>query len=159
MKKIAEKIPIWVRSAVIGAIAFGAGFVTNYYVDYRDNYVEALNANYAQFDRASEDIRETLRIFADISRGERPKTGEDVSSLQMKLLVAVGNVEDLSRRVDGSSSFLRTYQNAAVNLHNAAEEVSGPLNGKVMVDAVNDFLVAENEVRDTVLQEYNSFLW
>lgn len=159
MMAIAEKIPGWVRSAVIGTVAFAAGFVTNYYVDYRNNYVEALNANYAQFDKASEDIRETLKIFADISRGVKPKSDNDVTALQMKLLVAVGKVEDLSRRVDGGPTFVRTYQDAAVNLRNAAETVNGPLNGKVMVDAVNDFLLAENQVRDSVLQEYNSFLW
>ena len=159
MIEIAEKIPSWLRGAVFGAIAFGAGFVTNYYVDYRNNYVEALNINYAHFDTASEDIRETLRIFADISRGEKSKTDDDVAALQMKLLVAVGKVEDLSRRLDSGSTFVRKYQDAAVNLRNAAETVTGPLDGKVMVDAVNDFLLAENQVRDSVLREYNSFLW
>lgn len=156
---LAAKIPGWFRNAALGTLAFAAGFVTNYYVDYRNTYVAALNSNYEHFDKASQDIRNTLRVFADVSRGNKLKSDEYVADLQMKLLEAVGKVEDLSRRVDGGSQFVRSYQDAAVNLRNAAEMLEGPLNGKVMVDAVNDFLLAENRVRDTVLQEYNSFLW
>ncbi|WP_448115902.1 hypothetical protein [Mesorhizobium amorphae] len=156
---LADKIPVWLKAAIISTISFGAGFVTNYYVDYRNNYVIALNTNYDQFDKASEDIRNTLKIFADIAKGDKPRTDEDVSSLQMKLLKAVGQVEDLSRRVDGGSLFVKNYQDAAVNLNNAAQKIKGPSNGKEMVLAVNDFLLAESNVRDAVLKESNSFLW
>jgi hypothetical protein len=54
---------------------------------------------------------------------------------------------------------VKNYQDAAIKLRNAAEEVQGPANGKVMVLAANDFLLAENEVRDAVLNESTSFLW
>jgi hypothetical protein len=57
-----EKIPGWMKSALVGAIAFIAGFVTNYYVDYRNNYVSALNTNYDQFDKASQDLSNSLKF-------------------------------------------------------------------------------------------------
>ena len=125
MNAIADKIPRWAISGVVGVIVFAAGFVTNYYVDYRSQYVEALNANYEQFDKASEDIRETLKVFADIARGDKPKSSDNLNALQMELLVAVGKVEDLSRRVDGGATFVKVYQDAAVNLRNAAERSRG----------------------------------
>jgi hypothetical protein len=155
-----EKIPGWMKSALVGAIAFIAGFVTNYYVDYRNNYVSALNTNYDQFDKASQDLSNSLKVFADISDGQKAKRPEDVDKLEKQLIVALSKVEDLSRRIDDNrSGFVKNYQDAAIKLRNAAEEVQGPANGKVMVLAANDFLLAENEVRDAVLNESTSFLW
>jgi hypothetical protein len=152
-------IPNWVWSGAIAVIAFAAGFVTNYYISYRANYLTALGANYEQFDTSTAEIRQSLKIFADIARGERAKTAQDVTDLQMRLLNAVSKAEDLSRRINTEASFIQSYETAAVNLQAASSEINGPKNGKGLVLAVNDYLGAEKGLRDAVLKEYNSFVW
>jgi hypothetical protein len=159
MKAAINSVPNWVWSGMIAIIAFAAGFVTNYYISYRGNYLSALNVNYDQFDATTAEIRDSLKVFADIAGGERKKKPEDSTALQLRLLNAVGKVEDLSRRIDNSADFIKNYQTAAVKLKSASDEITGPANGKALVLAVNDYLLAEREVRNAVLREYNSFIW
>lgn len=159
MNKVLGSIPTWIWSGMIAVIAFAAGFVTNYYISYRSNYLSALNANYEQFDTSAAEVRQSLKTFADIANGQKKKTEQDAAEIQMRLLTAVTKAEDLSRRINTDTSFIRSYETAAVNLKAATATVSGPIDGKGLVLAVNDYLVAEKGVRDAVLKEYNAFIW
>ena len=149
----------WIWTVAASVIAFGAGFVTNYYVAYRGNYLTALNANYEQFDASAAEVKTTLKVFGDISQGVRQKSPEDTEKLQQQLLTALTKAEDLSRRVRSADRPIKDFGDAAVHLQSASEEVTGPADAKKLVEAVDAYLVAEQNVRTVVLKEYNAFLW
>lgn len=137
---------------------FAGGFVTNYYVDYRGSYVTSLNANYEHFTSQSDEIMSILREFALVANGEATKSADNVAELERRLLAAVSTVEDLSRRLQGGSSIVSDYNQAALGLRSAAMQLEGPGNGKIMLKAAEDYLLAERSVRDAVLSE-TSEVW
>jgi hypothetical protein len=99
-----------------------------------------------------------LRLFAEIAKGTKNKAPADVVQLQTRLLKAVSVAEDLERRL-GKDAVSSSYQRAAVELKKASDKVTGPLDAKPLVNAVNDYLVAEKKLRDTAVEEHTSFLF
>lgn len=149
---------IWVWSLTLGFISFSGGFIASYYQQYRSSYLDGLRKNYEQFQETSQKIDDSLKIFSDVARGLKTKTPDEVEILRNKLLRSVDNVRELSRRIDGTLSVARNYEDAIVKLADAADEVTGPFNGKSLVEAVNDYYLAQQSVEAAVIKEDTKFL-
>ncbi|MEY9100466.1 hypothetical protein ABIA24_003375 [Sinorhizobium fredii] len=135
------------------------GWFANQYMEYRTVYKEALTANYQQFTEATAQIEDSLKQLADVAQGERPKSEEDLEQLQMRLLKALNAAEDLERRMSASSPAVDVYRTATIQLKQASDRITGPLDAKPLVEAVNSYLLAEKMVRDSVIKEHNAFLF
>ncbi|MBY3260383.1 hypothetical protein HFO15_01710 [Rhizobium laguerreae] len=142
-----------------GLVLLGSvgGWFANQYMDYRSAYREALSANYQAFNSASSEIQESLREFADIARGTKKKSPDDVKQLQTRLLKALGAASDLQRRLDNLQG-LAEYETATINLKHASDKITGPVDAKPLVVAVSDYLIAEKHLRDAVFKESNAFV-
>lgn len=135
------------------------GWFANQYMEYRTVYKEALTANYQQFTEATAQLEDSLKQFADVAKGDRTKSESDVAQLQMRLLKALNAAEDIERRMNASSPAVEEYRTATIQLKQASDGVTGPLDAKPLVEAVNSYLLAEKLVRDSVIREHNSFLF
>lgn len=156
MEKITN-LPEWLRNGIFVVVGGAMGWFASQYMDYRSAYRESLETNYESFNEVAKEIEQSLRLFADVTRGVREKSTEDVEQLQLKLLNAVTVADDLHRRIRADESVLRNFRSAAVEVQRASELVTGPIDGRQMVSAVSDFLVAEQDLRDVVIAERNSF--
>ncbi|MBX5148499.1 hypothetical protein [Rhizobium lentis] len=154
-----ESFKNYVRAGVAALVVLGpvGGWFANQYMDYRTAYREALSANYQAFNSASADIQESLREFADIARGTKTKSPDDVRQLQSRLLKALGAAADLQRRLNNLQG-LAEYEAASVNLKHASDKITGPADAKPLVIAVSDYLMAEKHLRDAVFKESNAFV-
>ncbi len=140
---------------------FGAaliGWFANQYMSHRTELKTALNQNYEQFDVASDQVKDSLRLFSEIAVGKKAKSQDDVALLQQRLVKAVDIAQDLQRRL-GNDDLATGYAHAAVRLKKASDTVTGPLDAKPLVEAVSDYLVAEKTVRDAIVREHNSFMF
>jgi hypothetical protein len=99
-----------------------------------------------------------LKIFADVAKGKRTKTDDDVAELQIKLIKAVGTAEDLGRRLKEQAE-VRAFKVAAMNLKVASDKATGPLDSKDLVKAADDYFFAESELRDRVVKQHNSLFF
>ncbi|KAB0571078.1 hypothetical protein [Brucella pituitosa] len=160
MGKIASLVKrhIWVWSLVLGFISFGGGFVASYYQQYRSTYLDGLRKNYEQFQESSQRIDDSLKLFSDVARGLKTKTPDEVEVLRNKLLRSVDSVRELSRRIDGTLSVAKNYERAVVRLADAADEITGPYDGKSLVEAVNEYYLAQQTVEAAVIKEDTKFL-
>lgn len=156
MSKATELIMSWLKTGAFALFCASIGWLANQYMDFRSSYRDALEANYESFNEVARDIEQSLKQFADVARGTRPKDASDVENLQLKLLSAVTVAEDLQRRMKADNGLISQFKSAAVELQRASEGFSGPLDGKPMVQAVDQYLFAEQQLRDAVLSERNS---
>ncbi|MCJ9721128.1 hypothetical protein MOV66_04465 [Agrobacterium sp. SHOUNA12C] len=149
----------WLRGGLLVVVGAAVGWFSNQYMDYRSAYKDSLSANYQQFNDAASQIEDSLKLFADIARGAKPKTEDDVTQLQSRLLKAASAADDLQRRLGPKSNVVDGYRSAIVELKHASDIVTGPANAKPLVLAVNDYLVAEKQLRDVVVAEHTAFLF
>lgn len=159
MIELVNKMPEWLRTAIVGALTFGAGVVSTQYFAHRSTYIEALTANYEEFNAASAKLEKTLERFARIADGREAKAAQDPEDMRDNLLAMLRATQDLNRRIGGDERLLQTFETASVELQKASESVTGPADGKALVLAVEQYLIAEQAVRSTVVEEQNSFLW
>lgn len=153
------KLPDWLRNGILVVAGGLIGWFANQYMDYRTSFKEGLSQNYERFDAAATAVQESLIQFADIARGQKPKSDQDVANIQTRLLTAVSAAEDLQRRMRADPKIIEQYRSATVYLKHASDRVTGPLDAKGLVEAVNGYLVAEKGLRDEVLQQQNAFLY
>ncbi|TAU80458.1 hypothetical protein ELI41_29570 (plasmid) [Rhizobium leguminosarum] len=153
------KLPDWLRNGMLVIAGGLIGWFANQYMDYRTSYKEGLGQNYERFDAAATAVQESLIQFADIARGQKIKSAQDVANIQTRLLTAVSAAEDLQRRMKATPQIIEKYRVATVDLKHASDEVTGPLDAKNLLKAVNGYLVAEKDLRDEVLEQQNAFLY
>ncbi|NML73085.1 hypothetical protein HHL25_02990 [Rhizobium sp. S-51] len=153
------KLPDWLRNGILVVASGLIGWFASQYMDYRTSYKDGLGQNYERFDAAATTLQESLIRFADIARGQKSKSDEDVASIQTRLLTAVSAAEDLQRRMKADPEIIERYRSATVDLKHASDTITGPLDAKDLLEAVNLYLVAEKELRDEVLQQQNAFLF
>lgn len=143
---------------MLGFISFSGGFLANYYQEYRSDYLTGLRKNHEDFKLASHIIDESLVKLSKVALGEKPKNAEDVDILRDKLRLAVNNVRELSRRIDDSLSVATAYEEAALKLVDAADAITGPYDGKPMVEAISNYYVAQQDVEMRVVKEDTKFI-
>jgi len=153
------KLPEWLRNGILVVVSGLIGWFASQYMDYRTSFKEGLGQNYERFDTAATVLQESLIQFADIARGQKAKSDTDVANIQTRLLTAVSAAEDLQRRMKADPSIIERYRLATVDLKHASDKVTGPLDAKGLLEAVNLYLVAEKNLRDEVLQQQNAFLF
>ncbi|CAD7044657.1 hypothetical protein REJC140_03849 [Pseudorhizobium endolithicum] len=152
------KMPDWLRN---GLLVIGGGLIGwfgNQYMDARGAYKESLTANYDSFNQASSGLEDSLREFAAIAQGLKPKTPEATVQLQSHLLDVLRVAKDLNRRLGHNEPVMTEFESATVSLMRAADRVTGPLDGKQMVEAVENYLFAEMQLRDAVVNETNAIV-
>ncbi|MDO9417968.1 hypothetical protein [Pararhizobium sp.] len=153
------KLPDWLRSGILVVLGGLIGWFANQYMEYRSSFKEGLGQNYEQFDAAATGVQESLIQFADIARGQKSKSDQDVANIQSRLLKAVTAADDLQRRMKADPLIIEQYRLATVDLKHASDHVTGPLDAKNLLEAVNGYLVAEKILRDEVLLQQSSFLY
>lgn len=158
MTELLNKLSVWIRGGFLVVVGGAIGWFGNQYMDARSAYKEALTENYASFNEAAAGLEESLKEFASIAAGKKSKTGEATDQLQSRLLGVLRVAHDLNRRLGDDKQVMEHFESATVALKRAADSVSGPLDGKVMIQAVADYLVAEGELRDAVVNEHNAVL-
>ncbi len=148
----------YARSTLMVVAAGLLGWFANQYMTDRASFKSALNENYSAFNTVTDEVNASLKVFADVAKGKRSKTDDDVAELQLRLLKAVGTAEDLGRRLKEPSA-VSSYKKAATNLKIATNAATGPLDSKELVKAAGDYLYAEFELRNKVIAQHNSLLF
>ncbi|MEA3533250.1 hypothetical protein [Rhizobium sp. CC-YZS058] len=154
-----SSLPEWLRNGILVLVGSVGGWLGSQWMDYRTAYKESLGENYERFDTAASAVQESLIRFADIASGETKKSDEDVNTIQNRLIAAVSAAEDLQRRLKADERVIAGYRLATVELKHESDKVTGPLDAKPLVRAVNSYLVAEKSLRDHVVEQQNSFLY
>jgi hypothetical protein len=152
------KLPELFKSGLLVGLGALVGWFGNQYMDARGAYKEALTANYENFNEAASGLEKSLREFAAIAQGQKSKTAEAAEELQTHLLDVMRVAKDLNRRLGNDQAVMDGFETATVKLMHAADKVTGPLDGKQMVDAVEDYLYAEMQLRDAVVDETNAII-
>ncbi|GEM_PF-4628234 len=159
MLEFVRKCPDWLRNGLLVVAGGLIGWFANQYMDHRTANKVAIGLNYDQFNVVSSELEKSLKQFADIANGKKSKTDEDVELLQSRLLSALSVVEDLQRRIGVDEGILDNFRSAAVDLKQASNDVTGPLDAKKLVVAVNDYLVAEKKIKNAAVSKHKAFLF
>ncbi|NTA58125.1 hypothetical protein G6L32_05670 [Agrobacterium tumefaciens] len=147
-----------VRAAVFGLLCTGAGAIGGYYMTDRAAYKAGLEANYTVFTEQAGDVDLSLKVFADIARGKRVKTEEDLSQLQERLNKASTAADNLARRLNDHQIY-KVFRQAGMDLKTASDKATDPLNSRDLLVAVDQYKVAEEELRQRVIKQQRSLFF
>jgi len=147
----------WARGALLVAGGAVFGFFTNYYVDYRSDYRQSLDAQMDAFEEVAAPVADNLRGFFLVAQGQREKSASDVEALRSSLYDSVTAAQLLADRI-GKNDLLQDYQAASVSLQRASQIVTGPLDAEPLMEAVNDFLLAEQRLQTAAQDSYKILL-
>jgi hypothetical protein len=143
------------RAAFLIALGGVGGFFTNYWISYRADFRETLNEQINSFKEVTAPVASDLRTFFQIAEGSRAKTDEDVETLRKNLFASVTEAQLLADNI-GASDVIASYQSASLELQEASEVVTGPLDARPLVQAVNDYLLAEQQLQQAAQESYKS---
>ncbi|MCM2434110.1 hypothetical protein [Agrobacterium rosae] len=146
------------RAALFGSMCAVAGAIGGYYMTDRAAYKAGLEANYSTFTEQTGEVDLSLIVFAEIARGKRARTDEDISQLQERLLKAAKTADNLARRLNDQQIY-KTFRQAGVDLKIASDKATDPLNSRQLLVAVEQYKFAENELRERVIKQQRSLFF
>ena len=152
-----SKIWGWARAALLAGGGIVVGFVTSYWVQYRSDYRSALEDQMEAYRQVSAPVSDKLRDFFLIAQGRRVKSESDVESLRRSLYASTSEAQLLADRI-GKDGLLHEYQAAVVAVQKASQSVTGPIDAKPLMQAVNDYLSAEQNLQIAAQESYASLI-
>lgn len=162
LKEIWNKIPkslqvvLWVVSL---AVTYYAGIFTNELSSYRSEQRQLLSAEYQEVQVASKKLLDTLQPLADAANGHSALREPDVQAFRKQVLMLHESAREVASRVPAVANKYDRYSASLISLKGAVEAMTGPKDAKNFVEAYADFVVAQEEFNQSIINEQRRFGW
>jgi Na+-transporting NADH:ubiquinone oxidoreductase subunit NqrC len=154
MKVAARKI---LHSIFLGLAGFIVGFVTNDVVNFRTSQRELLKAEFSQTMETAKLVDKQLGLLSAVAVGNSKKNPELVKQLEDNVRALFADANSITKRVPKAKQHFDEYSDAMVQLKDAAENLSGPADGKQFVEAVSVYYVAKEHFEQAIIDNQGSY--
>lgn len=143
---------------VWGVVAPFAGYVGHDFLTYRSEQRTAIRSDYGQVQTQASLIQTQLLDLSQSALGHRPPpTSDELAALRTNMNHLYATAQQVQRRVPMAKGELDEYGSAMVRLQQSAEVLQGPLNGKMFVEAVGNYFVAQDNFNKKITDAESCF--
>lgn len=153
--------PTWavaLTSSLGGALLAGIAALWVSYGDFRAKKVEQNNTSIEQSVQSILGVKPTLEKFIATMNGKSTPNLDDKAKLTAAIRLAHDRAEDTRNRLGGLDGEFDALAKSLVELKDASENLTGPLDGKQFFVALSKWYVAEENWRRAVQRKQNSYL-
>jgi hypothetical protein len=146
-----------VSAVVSGVITFCVGFTVSDYSGFRSDQRELLKQEFSQVLEQSKLISKQLSLLSGVAKGDvraDPAFAEMLGD-NVRNLFADANL--VTRRIPETKPEFDQYSSSMITLVRAAEQLSGPENGRPFVEAVSQYLAAEDAFEAAVSKAQGTY--